>query len=109
MKKLAELGYEKSAHYVYFVEGKQIKVIRAVDNALDKADEMMEEIRAELIKDKLLREDRPKMTLMFQYSDLLNGKANLGQHYEKYKAIFNRYFPKYDSYATTRIFRYKQG
>ena len=69
---------------------------------------MMEEIQTELIADGLLNPNRPKMTLMFQYSDLLNGEANLGKHYEKYKAIFNRYFPKYDSYACTRVFRYQQ-
>lgn len=109
MEKLKELGFDGTQGHIFMVNGKEIKVIRAADNALKKADEMMVEIREELINDGLLREDRPKMTLMFQYSDLLNGKANLGGHYEKYKAIFNRYFPKYDSFATTRIFRYKKS
>ena len=92
---------------VIMVNDKEIKFIRGKSNALKKADEMMKEINAELIKDGLLNENHQKMTLMFQYSDLLNGKANLGDKYEKYKAIFNRYFPVYDSFATTRVFRYK--
>ncbi len=93
---------------VLMVNDEEIKFIIGKDNALKKADKMMEEIHEELIKDGLLNESRQKMTLMFQYSDLLNGKANLGDKYEKYKAIFNRYFPVYDSFATTRVFRYKQ-
>ena len=106
--KLKEIGFKDAANHVYMVNGKPIRVIIPVDNALDKADEMMKEIQKELVADGLLSEERPKMTLMFQYSDLLNGKVNLGDQYEKYKAIFNRYFPKYDSYACTRVFRYKQ-
>lgn len=93
---------------IIMLNDKEIKVIKDADNALKKADEMMKEINSELIKDGLLNANRQKMTLMFQYSDLLNGKANLGDKYEKYKAIFNRYFPVYDSFATTRVFRYKQ-
>jgi len=105
--KVKEMNDEEIKGTVLLLNGKRIGVIKDVNNSLKKADKMMEEIQEELIKDGLLNENRQKMTLMFQYSDLLNGKANLGDKYEKYKAIFNRYFPVYDSFATTRVFRYK--
>ena len=76
-------------------------------DAHKKADKMFEEIYDELVKDEIIGPHKAKVTLMFQYSDILNGEASLGKHYEKYKAIFNKHFPKYDSYATTRVFRYK--
>lgn len=72
-----------------------------------KSEKMMDEIQSELIKDGILNENRTKITLMFQYSDVLQGERTLGKYYEKYKAILNKHFPVYDSFATTRIFRYK--
>ncbi|MEM8567539.1 MAG: M56 family metallopeptidase, partial [Bacteroidota bacterium] len=85
----------------------QKKVIKPMDNSLKKAEKMMKEIQQELIKDGILNENKKKVKLKFQYSDLLNGKEVLGDKYEKYKKIFNEYFPRYDSYATTRIFKYE--
>lgn len=64
------------------------------------------EVQEELIKDGILNQERLKITLMFQYSDVLNGKSALGDKYEKYKNILNKHFPGYDSYATTRVFRF---
>lgn len=104
--KIKDLNFENAQNHVFLLNGKVVRLVSEVNGSIKKGEEMMDEIQKELIADGLLREDRPKMTLMFQYSDLLNGKANLGDHYEKYKSIFNRYFPKYDSYATTRVFRY---
>ena len=105
--KIKELGFENATKHIFMLKGMKVHLVVDANNSLKKGEEMMKEIQNELISDGLLNPERPKMTLMFQYSDLLNGKANLGSHYEKYKAIFNRYFPKYDSYATTRVFRYK--
>ena len=76
-------------------------------DAHNKADDMMAEIYDELVKDEIIGPHKAKVTLMFQYSDILNGEASLGKHYEKYKAIFKKHFPVYDSFATTRVFRYK--
>lgn len=89
------------------VDGKPIKVIKGNSNALKKADKMMKEVQKELVKDGLLNENKTKITLMFQYSDVLQGEKTLGKHYKKYKDILNRYFPVYDSFATTRVFRYR--
>ncbi len=99
-------GVENLKGKVLMVDREPIKFIIGRQNALEKSDKMMAEIRSELIKDGILNEDKQKVTLMFQYSDLLNGKTTLGNKYEKYKAIFKRYFPVYDSFATTRVFRY---
>ena len=106
--KINDLGFKEASQHVFMLNGKHIRLITDANNSLKKGEQMMEEIQEELVADGLLNPNRPKMTLMFQYSDLLNGEANLGKHYEKYKAIFNRYFPKYDSYACTRVFRYQQ-
>ena len=92
---------------VFYLNGQKVNIIRDANNALKKADRMMEEIQEELIKDGILNSNRQKITLMFQYSDLLQGEKTLGIHYNKYKSIFNRYFPVYDSFATTRVFRFK--
>lgn len=85
----------------------QRQVIRPVNESLKKAAKMMDEIQQELIKDGILSKKQKKVKLMFQYSDLLNGKEVLGDKYEKYKKIFNEYFPRYDSYATTKVFNYE--
>lgn len=106
--KIKTMDGDQLLNSVVLVDGEQIKVIKPVDNALHRGEEMMDEIQEELINDGILSDSRPRITLMFQYSDLLNGKEVLDDKYEKYKGIFNRYFPRYDSYATTRVFRYKQ-
>ncbi len=106
--KIKALRFKEASLLVFMLNGKHIRLITDVNNSLKKREQMMEEIQKELVADGLLNPNRPKMTFMFQYSDLLNDEANLGKHYEKYKAIFNRYFPKYDSYACTRVFRYQQ-
>ena len=95
------------AKVVIMKDGKPVKFVRGVNNALAKSKEMMEEVQRELVKDGILNENKTKITLMFQYSDVLQGERTLGKHYEKYKAILNKYFPVYDSFATTRVFRYK--
>ena len=94
------------ANTLVLVDGKPIKLIKGNSNALKKADKMMKEVQKELVKDGLLNEHKTKITLMFQYSDVLQGEKTLGKHYEKYKAILNKYFPVYDSFATTRVFKY---
>lgn len=105
--KLREMSPEEAKKSIFVLDGEVVKtVIRPANNALAKGEEMMKEIREELIKDGILNENKQKITLMFQYSDVLNGKSVLKDKYEKYKGIFNRYFPVYDSYATTRVFRY---
>lgn len=95
------------AKVVIMKDGKPVKFVRGVNNALSKSKEMMEEVQRELVKDGILNKNKTKITLMFQYSDVLQGEKTLGKHYEKYKAILNKYFPVYDSFATTRVFRYK--
>lgn len=105
-QKLSEVSKEDLSTTVLMMNGKEVKlVIKAMDGALAKADEMMKEIKTELVNDGILNENQPRLKLMFQYSDLLNGKEVLGDKYPKYKKIFNTYFPVYDSYATTRIFK----
>lgn len=104
--KLKEFGFKYLKDKVVILDGERVRFIEGKNNALKKADEMMMEVRQELIKDGILNENKQKITLMFQYSDVLNGKASLGDKYEKYKGILNRYFPVYDSFATTRVFRY---
>ncbi len=106
--KLKELGFKYLKDKVVILDGEKVRFIEGKNNALKKADEMMKEVQQELIKDGILNENKQKITLMFQYSDVLNGKASLGEQYEKYKGILNRYFPVYDSFATTRVFRYKK-
>ena len=93
--------------YILMAEstGSPVKIIYSDRDAPE--NKMMKEIQEELVKDGILSEKRQKITLMFQYSDLLNGKKVLGDKYEKYKAIFNKHFPKYDSFATTKTFRLK--
>ena len=76
----------------------------SLGTAIKKGKMMMEEIHNELIKDQIVNEDRKRVVLMFQYSDILNGKSTLGRHYDKYKGIFHKYFPGYDTFATTRAF-----
>ena len=88
--------------------GESLVFLYVTSDAAEKATKMFEEIYDELVKDEIIGPHKAKVTLMFQYSDILNGEASLGKHYEKYKAIFNKHFPKYDSYATTRVFRYKK-
>jgi len=95
------------AKVVIMKDGKPVKFVRGVNNALAKSKKMMEEVQRELVKDGILNENKTKITLMFQYSDVLQGEKTLGKHYEKYKGILNKYFPVYDSFATTRVFRYK--
>lgn len=95
------------AKTVVLVAGKPLKIsIKPKSDALVKAKKMMKEVQRELEEDGLLNENKTKITLMFQYSDVLQGEKTLGKHYEKYKAILNKYFPVYDSFATTRVFRY---
>lgn len=106
--KIKELSPDAIAKTLILMDGKPVRFIKDKNNALSKAKKMMEEVQRELMKDGLLNEQRQKITLMFQYSDVLNGKQTLGDKYEKYKGILNRYFPVYDSFATTRIFRYKK-
>lgn len=106
--KLKEFGFKYLKDKVVILDGERVRFIEGKNNALKKADEMMKEVQEELIKDGILNENKQKITLMFQYSDVLNGKASLGEQYEKYKGILNRYFPVYDSFATTRVFRYKK-
>lgn len=91
---------------VILMNGKRIPIIHGKNKTFQKSEKMMEEVQRELVKDGLLNENKTKITLMFQYSDVLQGEKTLGKHYEKYKAILNRYFPTYDSFATTRVFRY---
>ncbi|GAB5527736.1 MAG: hypothetical protein Roseis2KO_56080 [Roseivirga sp.] len=104
--KLKEFGFEYLKNKVVILDGERVRFIKGKNKALEKADKMMKEIEQELVKDGILNENKQKITLMFQYSDVLNGKASLGDKYEKYKGILNRYFPVYDSFATTRVFRY---
>lgn len=106
--KIKEFGFSYLKDKVVILDGERVHFVEGKNNALKKADEMMKEIQQELVKDGILNEDKQKITLMFQYSDVLNGQASLGRQYEKYKGILNRYFPVYDSFATTRVFRYKQ-
>lgn len=88
-------------------KGQQVVRVIISAESLRKSEEMLAEIQAELIKDGFLTTEKQKLMLMFQYSDILNGKSALGDKYEKYVAIFNRHYPVYDSFATTRIFRYR--
>lgn len=104
--KLKEFGFEYLKGKVVLLDETLVRFIKGKNGALDKADKMMKEIQEELVKDGILNENKQKITLMFQYSDVLNGKASLGDKYEKYKGILNRYFPVYDSFATTRVFRF---
>jgi bla regulator protein blaR1 len=104
---LKEKGSEVSEDQIITVKGERILFLKGRNDALKKADKMMVEVQKELIKDGILNEDKQKITLMFQYSDVLNGKSALGDKYEKYKGILNKYFPGYDSFATTRVFRFK--
>ncbi len=89
---------------MFYVDGEYTRVVSS--EYPDTGEKMMKHIRKELIKDGILSEENSKVKLMFQYSDLLNGKVVLGDKYQKYKKIFNDYFPKYDSYATTRVFKF---
>ncbi|MBO3700293.1 M56 family metallopeptidase [Roseivirga sp. E12] len=93
---------------VIMLNGKHIPMVFDKNKSMEKSKKMMEEVQRELIKDGILNESKTKITLMFQYSDVLQGERTLGEHYEKYKGILNKYFPVYDSFATTRVFRYKQ-
>ena len=105
--KVKELGFDGMKDKVVLLNGTQVRFVIDASESMKKADKMMEEVQSELMKDGILNENKQKITLMFQYSDVLNGKATLGDKYEKYKGILNRYFPSYDSFATTRVFRYK--
>lgn len=105
--KLEEMGFDELSQHVVLMNDKRLKFVRSIE-VMKKSDEMMVEIQKELINDGILNENKQKVMLMFQYSDVLNGEKALGEHYEKYKGILNRYFPVYDSFATTRIFRYKK-
>lgn len=107
--KTKELGFDSIAKKIVMLNGERVRFVKDKNKSLEKADKMMKEIQKELVKDGILNENKEKITLMFQYSDVLNGKASLGGQYEKYKAILNRYFPTYDSFATTRVFRYKKS
>lgn len=107
LEKLRSMTPEERKGKIFYLNSQKIGLIVDAKNTLKKADQMMEEIHEELIKDGILNQGHQKITLMFQYSDLLQGEKILGTHYDKYKDIFNRYFPVYDSYATTRVFRLK--
>lgn len=105
LSKIRGLGLENIGETVLYINKERVRVKTKVEsNALSIADKMMEEIHQELINDGILNENRKRIVLMFQYSDLLNGESSLGNKYQKYKAIFNRYFPGYDTFATTRAF-----
>ena len=67
-------------------------------------DAFINEVHSELIKDGILNENRKKIVLMFQRSDIINGKKMLGIKYPKYKKIFTNHYPKFDSFATTKSF-----
>lgn len=88
-------------------EHRKNAVAKAYNMMRQQADSMMNEIHTQLISDGVLNENRKRIILMFQYSDILNGPSTLGKHYVKYKAIFQRYFPGYDTFATTRAFSLK--
>lgn len=107
--KTKELGFDNMMNKVVLLNGERVLFVKDVNKTLQKADKMMEEVQRELVKDGILNESKQKITLMFQYSDVLHGEATLGDKYEKYKGILNRYFPTYDSFATTRVFRYKKS
>lgn len=94
---------------VIMLNGKHLPIIYDKNKSMDKSEKMMEEVHRELIKDGILNENKTKITLMFQYSDVLQGERTLGKYYEKYKGILNKYFPVYDSFATTRVFRYTEN
>jgi hypothetical protein len=104
--KIRELGTDGLKGKTLILNGEHIRVIADSNGSLKKAEKMMEEVQSELMKDDILNENKTKITLMFQYSDVLNGKSALGDKYEKYKDILNKYFPGYDSFATTKVFRY---
>ncbi len=99
------VGKENFAKTVFVLNGKVVPIISGEN--LEKGETMMKHIHKELVRDGILSEENTRVRLMFQYSDLLNGKEVLGDKYPKYKKIFNDYFPVYDSYATTRVFKYK--
>lgn len=103
-RKIKNLSKDQFASTVFMLDGKEVPVISGEN--LDKGETMMKHIKKELVRDGILSPDNKRVKLMFQYSDLLNGKDVLGDKYEKYKKIFNTYFPVYDSYATTRVFKY---
>lgn len=105
-EKVKELGFNYLKGKVVILNGNRVHFIEGKIDPMRKSEKMMEEVQQELVKDGILNENKRKITLMFQYSDVLNGKASLGDKYEKYKAILNRYFPVYDSFATTRVFRF---
>ncbi|MEO9485776.1 MAG: M56 family metallopeptidase [Ekhidna sp.] len=103
--KIKNLSKEQIASTVIMLDGKVVPIISGEN--LDKGETMMKHIKKELVRDGLLSAENKRVRLMFQYSDLLNGKEVLGDKYPKYKKIFNDYFPKYDSYATTRVFKFE--
>lgn len=104
-RKLKNLTDEERSKVVVIYNGEEIKLIS--DTNLKKGETMMKHIKKELVRDGILSKENSRVRLMFQYSDLLNGKEVLGDKYPKYKKIFNTYFPVYDSYATTRVFKYE--
>lgn len=103
-QKLEGFDRAKIASTVFIADGKVVPVVSGEN--LEKGETMMNHIKKELVRDGILSEENKRVKLMFQYSDLLNGKEVLGDKYPKYKKIFNSYFPTYDSYATTRVFKF---
>lgn len=101
---IQDVSKENFASTVFILNGKVVPIISGEN--LDKGEKMMNHIKKELVRDGILSAENKRVKLMFQYSDLLNGKEVLGDKYPKYKKIFNSYFPTYDSYATTRVFKY---
>lgn len=103
-QKLKSFDRTKLASTVFIADGKVVPVVSG--EKLEKGETMMNHIKKELVRDGILSSENKRVKLMFQYSDLLNGKEVLGDKYPKYKKIFNDYFPKYDSYATTKVFKF---
>ncbi len=103
-RKIKGISKDQLAETVFVLNGKVVPVISGEN--LDKGETMMKHIKKELMRDGILSAENKRVKLMFQYSDLLNGKEVLGDKYPKYKKIFNSYFPTYDSYATTKVFKF---